>query len=73
LITQQKVSIVSEGDLVAITIGNSTLRMRYNDALLFSQWIRVRAKEAKRFAGDTGHHWSLLGTLHDAERPIGRF
>lgn len=73
LMTQQKVAVTSEGDLVAITVGNSTMRMRYNDALLFSQWIRLRAKESKRRSGDTGSHWSVLGTLHDASRPIGKW
>lgn len=66
LLTQQRVEVAAEGELVAITVGNTTLRLGYEQALLLSQWIRVRAKEAKRNAGDTSRHWSVLGTLHDA-------
>lgn len=65
LLTQQKLEVGSEGEIVTITVGNSVLRMHYTDALQISQWIRVRAKEAKRRAGDVSRHWSALAILED--------
>jgi hypothetical protein len=66
LLKRQRIAVSSEGDLVVMQLGNVTLKMPYEDALQLSQWIRVRAKEAKRRAGDTSRHWSVIGTLHDA-------
>ena len=66
LLKKTGIAVTSEGDLVVMQIGNTTMKMKYEDALLFSQWIRVRAKEAKRRAGDLSRHWSTIGTLHDA-------
>ena len=66
LLTQQNVSVEIEGELVVIKVGNSDLKMHYSDALQVSQWIRVRAKEAKHLAGDKSRHWSVVGTLHNA-------
>lgn len=65
MLTPQQIAVTSEGELVAIQIGNSTLRLHYEDALKISQWIRVRAKEAKRRAGDMSRHWSSIGILED--------
>jgi hypothetical protein len=64
---RERIAVESEGDLVRILIGNAELKLGYEDALLLSQWIRVRAKEAKRRAGDVSRHWSVIGTLHDAQ------
>ena len=63
LLTPQKIAVGTEGELVTITVGNSTLKMGYEDALKLSQWIRTRAKQAKRFAGDQSRHWSALAVL----------
>lgn len=63
VLTPTAVSIQSEADQVLFTVGNSTLRMGYADALKISQWLRVRAKEAKKFAGDQSRHWSVLAVL----------
>lgn len=57
------VRFFDEGDLAGFTIGNSTLRMSYADALRFSQLLRVHAKRAKRRAGDTARHWSAVAVL----------
>ena len=67
LLTQQNLSVDSEGDIVHIHLGNVTASLQYETALLLSQWIRIRAKEAKRRAGDISRHWSVIGTLHDAQ------
>lgn len=65
LITRQNIEVRSEGELIAIVIGNSTLRLHYEEALTLSQWIRVRAKESKRRAGDLSRHWSAVAVLDD--------
>lgn len=71
LIKQERIAVESEADMVVMHLGNTTVKLPYETALLLSQWLRVRAKEAKRFAGDTSHHWSIVGTLHDANRGPG--
>jgi hypothetical protein len=62
------VKFFDEGDLAGFTIGNSTLRMTYEDALRFAQMLRVHAKRAKRRAGDVSRHWSVVGVLENAEK-----
>lgn len=68
LLTRQQVTVTSEGENVLVQIGNSTLTLHYESALQISQWIRVRAKEAKRRAGDVSRHWSAIAVLEDAGR-----
>ena len=67
LLTKERITVASEGDVVHIDLGNVRVSLQYETALLLSQWVRVRAKEAKRRAGDVSRHWSVLGTLHDAQ------
>ena len=66
LLKKERIAVESAGDLVHIHLGNVQVSLQYEAALLLSQWIRVRAKEAKRRAGDKSRHWSAIGTLHDA-------
>lgn len=68
LLTPQTLAVSSEGEIVVVHVGNSALRMHYSDALKISQWIRVRAKEAKNRAGDMSRHWSSLAILEDASK-----
>ena len=63
-----KVKFFDEGELCGFEIGNSKLTMSYEDALRFSQMLRVHAKKAKRRTGDTSRHWSAVGTLENLER-----
>jgi hypothetical protein len=63
LLSRQRIAVDSEGELVTLTIGNSTLKMPYETAIQLSQWLRVRGKEAKRRAGDQSRHWSVVGFL----------
>lgn len=67
LLKREHMAVNSEGELVVISIGNSDLKLHYETALLLSQWVRHKAKEAKRRAGDTSRHWSVVGTLTDAQ------
>lgn len=57
--------VTTQGRLVLIKIGATTISLHFENALQVAQWIRVRAKEAMRTAGDTGRHWSVIGTLED--------
>lgn len=63
LLSRQRISVDTEGDLVTLTVGNSTLKMPYETALQLSQWIRVRGKECKRRNGDMSRHWSVVASL----------
>ena len=65
------VAVSAELDQVVLKIGSSEMRFHYEDALALSQWLRVRAKQAKAFAGDHSRHWSALGVLTDAEKTRG--
>lgn len=63
LLQKQRMEVGTEGELVTLTIGNTTIKMPYEAALQLSQWLRVRGKEAKRRAGDTSRHWSVVANL----------
>lgn len=63
LLSPHKIEVLAEGELVVVKIGGTTLKIQYEDALKISQWIRVRAKEAKNNAGDKSRHWSGLAVL----------
>jgi hypothetical protein len=67
LLKRERIAVSSEGALVVMELGNVTVKFPYETALLLSQWLRVRAKEAKRRAGDDSRHWSVIGTMHDAQ------
>lgn len=66
VVKPSKVAVSAEGERVVIEIGNSRMTMNYEDALTFSQWVRVRAKEAKRNAGDMSRHWHGIAVLGGA-------
>lgn len=68
LLQRERIAVLAEGDRVILKIGNSEMQMPYETALTLSQWLRVRAKEAKRTAGDTSRHWSAVGVISDATR-----
>lgn len=63
LLSPHKVAVDYHGEIVRIKIGNSTLELHYEAALKLSQWIRIRAKQCKKEAGDMSRHWSVIGTL----------
>lgn len=70
LMKPTEIAVESKGENVLLIVGNSTLTMHYEDALKISQWIRMRAKQSKRNAGDTSRHWSGLAMLDGlVERP----
>jgi hypothetical protein len=63
--------IWSSGDHVVARFGNVEVKTPYEDAFLISHWLIYRAREAKRFAGDCSHHFSAIGTMHDANAGDG--
>lgn len=54
--------VYPNGRLVCIKVGPHVLSLPFRTALKVSQWIRVRAKEARNTAGDT-RHWSEIGKV----------
>ncbi len=67
LLTKQRISVHTEGELVVFQVGNSIMRMPYEVAMQVSTWMRVRSKEAKKNAGDVSRHWSVVGKLDAIE------
>lgn len=68
LLRPQRIDVRTEGELVVFQVGNAELRMHYETALQVSTWMRIRAKEAKRLAGDTSRHWTVVGNLTAVEQ-----
>jgi hypothetical protein len=66
LLKRERIAVYSEGDLVVLNLGNVEVKLPYETALILSQWMRYRAKEAKKRAGDVSRHWSVIATLTDA-------
>lgn len=71
LVKLQRVAVTAKGELVVLKIGSSEIHIGYEDALSLSQWLRVRAKEAKWNAGDGARNWRLMGFLTDLGRTRG--
>ena len=71
LLQKQRIAVEHREDRVALIIGNTEMEMDYETALQLSQWLRVRGKQAKNFAGDISRHWSVIGVLTDAEQTRG--
>ena len=75
LLKPQRINVYAEGELVVFEVGNSVMKMPYDVAIQLSTWLRIRGKEAKRNAGDTSRHWSVIGNLTDVlngGQPWGR-
>jgi len=68
LLSRQRISVQTEGELVVLNLGNVEVKMPYATAIQLSQWLRVRGKQAKTVAGDTSRHWSVLGILEDLKQ-----
>lgn len=67
MLKQQRISVDYVGDLVVMNLGNVEVKLPYETALQLSQWLRVKAKDAKKAAGDVSRHWSAVGTLTGLE------
>lgn len=67
LLQQHRIEVTTEGEIVVLRLGNVEVKMGHEDAIKVSTWLRVRGKEAKRIAGDTSRHWSVIGNLTAVE------
>lgn len=65
LFKPQRIEVSSEGVLVVLKFGNVEIKLDHETAIKLSTWLRVRGKEAKRRAGDTSRHWTVIGVLDD--------
>jgi hypothetical protein len=55
-----RIGVKQEGTLVLVRLGNEEAKIPHHAAQAIAQWLRLRAKEAKRRACDTQRHWSLI-------------
>ena len=55
-----KIGVRNQGTLVQMKLGADTATLSYEAALTIAQWLRLRAKESKRRAGDIARHWSEI-------------
>jgi hypothetical protein len=67
LLRQQQTSVRLEGELVVLRFGNVEIKMEGETAIQLSTWLRVKGKHAKRIAGDTSRHWTVIGNLKAVE------
>ncbi len=65
LIKRNQISVRRDGDMVAVAFGGDEMKMPYKHATTLAQWVRLRAKESKRRAGDIAH-WSKITLAHEA-------
>ena len=72
LLEAQNMVIEHEFDCVKLTLGHHTLTMDYPTAIKLSQMLRTHGKQAKKFAGDAGKHWTTEAVLTDAEQNYKR-
>lgn len=68
LLTKQNLEVAAKGELVLLTVGNSTVSMHYTQALNLSTWVRTMARRAKRVAG-RGSSIRSLGRITDLSAP----
>lgn len=66
LLKPHRYEVGHEGEYVKLTLGNTTITMRYEDAITLSQHLRVHGKAAKREAGDQSRHWHAVAILNGA-------
>lgn len=74
VLQRMPVDVRADGEHVLVTFGNASWRFGFETAFMLSWEMRKVAKACKRAAGDTSHHYRLLGTLRDAnakeQRPL---
>jgi hypothetical protein len=55
------------GEMIHVWLGNVRLGFHFESGFKLSQWIRLGAAQAKRFAGDTSKTLHASGRLTDGE------
>lgn len=66
LLKLHQVNVRRDGQNVCVAFAADEVSLPYKTALTIAQWLRMRAKESKRRAGDLSRHWSVIGLTHDA-------
>jgi len=56
------------GELVTFDLGNVHMEFEPETAYQISHWLRIQARVAKLWSGDTGRTMRVSGTLTDAEQ-----
>ena len=59
--------IGGERNLVVFTFDHEAIKMHYSDAFTLYKMVRVAAKNAKAWAGDSSRQWTTRAVLHGAE------
>lgn len=67
LATKTPVMVSDIGAEVELQIGSQSFRMSYENALQLSAWLRLHAKNAKRFAGDTSRRWNAIADISNIQ------
>lgn len=62
----ERIEVRDEGENVVFKVGNSEMRIHYEDALTISGWMRMAAKRAKATAGDNSRSWRVLADISNA-------
>lgn len=65
IIRRNQINVRREADMVAVAFGHDEMKLPYKAATAVAQWVRLRAKESKRRAGDIAH-WSRITLAHEA-------
>ena len=71
LMKRDRISVAAEGADVVVKFGTTEVVLPYETALDLSNWMRVRAKEAKAFTGDDSRKFNVIGVLRDGEQTRG--
>ena len=67
------VRVSHELDTVVLDINGTVLTMEYPYAIAIAEKLRLHGKQAKKWNGDKGKHWSTEGSLlTDAEENYKR-
>jgi hypothetical protein len=59
------IAVRQDGDAVAVKFGADEMKLPHKAAVTIAQWVRMRAKESKRRAGDVSRDWREIGQTHD--------
>ena len=60
LVPANRITVGINAGLVEVKLGNDQFKLPWHGADLLAQWIRLRAKDCKRRAGDMQRHWIVI-------------
>jgi hypothetical protein len=64
LVPKDRIAVGINGQLVVVRLGNDEFKLPWIGADRMAQWLRLRAKDCKRRAGDLQRHWSQIANQH---------